>query len=213
MKKVDIHEKYLGIPTIVGRSKKSVFTTLKDSIWKKLQGWKEKLLSRAGKEVLLKAVIQAIPTYLMGVYRIPIGVSDEIKSMTARFWWGDSRNGGRVHWKSWDLLCAPKCLGCLGFKDLAVFNTALLGKQAWRLLHALNSLFARVFKSKYNPNSDFLDSYLGRGGSYSWNSIWGSKSLLKEGLIWRVGNRTRIRVWDDPWVGDDRGRFLGILIS
>ena len=54
---VDRHAKYLGLPTIIRRSKKSIFSCLKERIWKKLQGWKEKFLSKTGKEVLLKVVV------------------------------------------------------------------------------------------------------------------------------------------------------------
>ncbi|XP_021766307.1 uncharacterized protein LOC110730792 [Chenopodium quinoa] len=57
MKPVMKHEKYLGTPTVIGRSKRMVFAALKDRIWKKLQGYNGKLLSRARKEVLIKAVI------------------------------------------------------------------------------------------------------------------------------------------------------------
>ncbi|XP_021719169.1 uncharacterized protein LOC110686870 [Chenopodium quinoa] len=85
VKKVARHEKYLGLPTIIGRSKKVVFSCLKERIWKKMQGWKEKLLSQAGREVLIKAVAQAIPTYMMGLFRIPEGLISEIHSMIARF--------------------------------------------------------------------------------------------------------------------------------
>lgn len=56
------NEKYLGLPVYVGRSKKNTFAYLKERVWKRIQGWKEKLLSRAGKEILIKAVAQAIPT-------------------------------------------------------------------------------------------------------------------------------------------------------
>lgn len=48
---------------IIGKSKVDVFGCLKDRIWKKAYGWKEKLLSMGGKEVLIKAILQAIPTY------------------------------------------------------------------------------------------------------------------------------------------------------
>jgi len=48
-----------------------VFQGVQDRVWKKLKGWKEKLLSRAGKEILLKAVIQAIPTYAMQCFELP----------------------------------------------------------------------------------------------------------------------------------------------
>ena len=48
------YEKCLGLPTLVSRAKKQRFIYLKERVWKKLQGWKEKLLSQAGREVLIK---------------------------------------------------------------------------------------------------------------------------------------------------------------
>ena len=54
---VETHEHYLGLPTFVGRSKKAVFLSIPKRVWKKLKGWKEKFISKAGKETLIKAVI------------------------------------------------------------------------------------------------------------------------------------------------------------
>ena len=62
------YERYLGLPAVVGRRKKASLNYIKDRVWGKLQGWKEKILSRASKEVLLKAVIQAIPTFAMSCF-------------------------------------------------------------------------------------------------------------------------------------------------
>jgi len=53
---VERFEAYLGLPTLVGRSKYHTFSFLKDRVWKKLQGWKGKILSRAGNEILIKAM-------------------------------------------------------------------------------------------------------------------------------------------------------------
>ncbi|KAL6141329.1 hypothetical protein ACLB2K_059619 [Fragaria x ananassa] len=53
---VEKHEKYLGIPTLVGRSKSGTFAYLKDNLSKKLTGWRSKLLSAAGRELLIKVV-------------------------------------------------------------------------------------------------------------------------------------------------------------
>jgi hypothetical protein len=65
------YEKYLGLPALVGRAKKFFFAGIQGTIGKRLEGWNEKFLSQAGKEILLKAEVQAIPTYAMSVFLIP----------------------------------------------------------------------------------------------------------------------------------------------
>ena len=50
------HEKYLGLPSLVGRNKKNTFREIKEKLAKNLVGWKEKLLSKVENEVLIKAV-------------------------------------------------------------------------------------------------------------------------------------------------------------
>ena len=87
------HEKYLDLPSLVGRNKRASFSAIKDKLSKKLAAWKSKLLSQAGKEVLIKAVALAIPTYTMSCFKIPDSLCDELTSMIRQFWWGQS--GGR----------------------------------------------------------------------------------------------------------------------
>ena len=78
--------KYLGLPSPVGKHKKASFDYIKERIWRKLQGWKEKLLSQAGREVLIKAVVQAIPTYSMCFFKLPLGLCHEIEGLIRKFW-------------------------------------------------------------------------------------------------------------------------------
>ena len=80
------YERYLGLPSFVGKWKKASFSYIKERVWRKLQGWEGKLLFQAGREVLLKAVIQAIPTYTMGCFKIPIGLCNEIEVLIKKFW-------------------------------------------------------------------------------------------------------------------------------
>ena len=70
VKEVEKFDAYLGLPTLIRRRKYKTFSFLKERVWRKLQGWKGKLLSRAGKEVLIKAVAQSIPTYTMGGFSV-----------------------------------------------------------------------------------------------------------------------------------------------
>ena len=80
------YEKYLGLSSFVGKGKKASFNYIKEMVWRKLQGWEGKLLSQARREVLIKAVIQAIPTYAMGCFKLPLGLYDDIKAMIKKFW-------------------------------------------------------------------------------------------------------------------------------
>ena len=88
----------------------------------------------------------------------------------------------------------------MGFWDLKCFNLALLAKQGWRLLHCQESLFFRVFKSKYFPNWSFLEATIPSHASYAWRSIAQSRNLLIQGSCWRVGTGSSINVWQDKWL-------------
>ena len=80
------YEKYLGLPSLIGRHKKASFNYIRERVWKKLQGWKEKLLSQAGKEILIKVVVQAIPTYTISCFKLPLELYVDIESLTRKFW-------------------------------------------------------------------------------------------------------------------------------
>ncbi|KAL2933269.1 hypothetical protein RDABS01_016388 [Bienertia sinuspersici] len=208
VKEVEKHDRYLGLPTIIGRSKKAIFSCIKERIWKKLQGWKEKLLSKPGKEILIKAVAQAIPTYLMSIFKLPDGLLDDTHSLLAKFWWGNGDNERKLHWRAWDKLCIPKAMGGMGFRDLKTFNLALLAKQVWRLMNGTDSLTGSILKARYFKNDDILDARRGHDPSFTWRSLWGSKSLLQEGLAWRIGTGTCVNVWSSNWLLSEDGPKL-----
>ena len=64
------HERYLGLPTLVGRGKKKAFHHILDQVGRKIAGWKGKLLSMAGREILKKAIAQGTPMYTMNCFKL-----------------------------------------------------------------------------------------------------------------------------------------------
>ena len=78
---VQQYEKYLGLPSFIGRKKKESFDDIKQQVWKKLQGWEGKLLSQAGREILIKVMAQALPTYTMSCFTLPSGLCHDIEAL------------------------------------------------------------------------------------------------------------------------------------
>lgn len=80
--------------------------------------------------MLLKSVIQVIPTYTMGCLKLPLGLCNEIGALIKKFWWGQRGDHREIHWIKWEEMTKSKTIGGMGFRALAMFNDSLLAKQA-----------------------------------------------------------------------------------
>lgn len=92
------YEKYLRLLVVVGRSKYNTFQSIKERVRHKIQNCKKIYLSKAGKEIMIKAVLQAIPTYSMSVFRIPKKLCKELEALMAKYWWRQGKRGTGIHW-------------------------------------------------------------------------------------------------------------------
>lgn len=81
----DTPGQYLGIPAEWGNSKSQASQWINERVFSKLGGWKEQYLSQAGKEVLIKSIIQAIPTYVMSIVRLSKNFCQSLCSGIAKF--------------------------------------------------------------------------------------------------------------------------------
>ncbi|TYG83633.1 hypothetical protein ES288_D01G184400v1, partial [Gossypium darwinii] len=111
--------------------------------------------------------------------------------------WGERNRGWSM--LAWDRLCLPKGMGGLGFRDLRLFNVALLGRQVWRLIQCKDTLCYKVLSAKYFPDGNVLCPKHTYNPSFTWKSIAQAAKLLNEGFGWTVGNGKSIQIWQDNW--------------
>ncbi|KAK2417369.1 hypothetical protein QL285_039676 [Trifolium repens] len=199
---------YLGLPSMIGRKKRDIFAFIKDKIWKRINSWRGRALSKAGKEVMIKSVLQAIPSYVMSVYILPDTTIKEIERMMNSFWWGGGAENRGIKWLTWDRMAIPKALGGMGFCDLHHFNLAMIAKQGWKIMTNPQSLVAKIFKARYFPKSSLFDSKLGHNPSYAWRGIWNARYVLMNGCRWSVGNGGNISIMGDPWLRGKEGAWI-----
>lgn len=192
--------KYLGLPTPEGCLEKEKFQPITDRLAKRCSAWDEKLMSAGAKEVLIKSVAQALPTYIISVFHLSASVCNGLPRGIQNYWWGATEGQRKTHWIAWKKFTRGKLKGGLGFRDLKLFNQALLARQAWRLVDNSDSLCAQVLKGKYYPHGDLLDTAFPANQSQTWRAISHGLELLKKGIIWRVGDGQKIRIWRSPWL-------------
>ncbi|XP_060959162.1 uncharacterized protein LOC133030439 [Cannabis sativa] len=191
--------KYLGVPHCVSRVTNSIFHYLLQRVSSRLNSWNDKFFSRAGKETLIKAVVQAIPSFAMSCFRVPKSICQKIQSSIARFWWG-SQGTKKVHWKNWDDISVSKFFGGLGFRILSFHNQALLAKQAWRVWNDRDSLLYSILKARYFKHSDFLNAPVDHNSSFTWRSLLWGRQLLKKGLVWKIGDGINVPLSAPNWI-------------
>jgi hypothetical protein len=103
--------KYLGLPLPDGRMSRGKLQNLQAQLTKRLLMWGDGHLAQVGREVFIKSVAQ----YLMGVFKLPFSVCDDLKKLVRNFYWGTKDGKRKTHWRSWEKLQRPKSQGGLGF--------------------------------------------------------------------------------------------------
>ena len=137
----------------------------------------------------------------MSCFKRPAQVCKKMKSYISKFWWGSSIDNNKIHWQWWSKLTTPKGGGGMGFRDLPLFNEAMLGKQGSRLITRPDySLCARVLKGRYYPNGEFISATRKKRSSKTWRAILHGRKVIQKGMIKRVGPGNSINIWRDNWI-------------
>ncbi|GJZ44210.1 hypothetical protein Tco_0591465, partial [Tanacetum coccineum] len=133
--------KYLGVPLISSRLLNKDCKVLVEKAKNRIEDWKNKSLSFAGRLQLCKSVISSLHVYWASVLIIPKGIIYDIQSLIRGFLWcnGEYKRGkAKV---AWDDICLPKCEGGLGLRSLDLFNMALMTTHIWNIVSNKESLW------------------------------------------------------------------------
>nr|KYP73297.1 Putative ribonuclease H protein At1g65750 family [Cajanus cajan] len=121
---------YLGLPLGANPHCIKTWEPVISKVKKRLSKWKSSTLSFGGRSVLLKSVLNSIPTYYLSFFKAPQGIISKLESLFKLFLWGGDENHRKIAWVAWQEVCRGKEHGGLGILDLRAFNLALLKK--WR---------------------------------------------------------------------------------
>jgi len=155
-KLVQLPMTYLGIPLGASMRKRASWQCIIDKIHKKLQTWKCCCLSRAGRVVLVKSVLNSLPIYYLSLFRMPKKVAQEIIRLQRKFLWGGNKEGRPMALVKWELVQLSKEKGGLGVGDIEVKNAALLLKWWWKFATAEDQMWKRVINALHNEGQTLL---------------------------------------------------------
>jgi len=143
---------YLGLPIIIGKSKKEAFQPILDKVFSKINGWHAKTLSQAGITILIKATAAAIPTYVMSTFLLPSSICKAL-DRTFKNPNGKSQN---LSLKSWKSICIPRNQGGLGIRIIFGFsNSEKKIYQIWQFIINSRSSFIILAMERYSEMQTF----------------------------------------------------------
>jgi hypothetical protein len=98
---------------------------------KRLKSWGNKYISLGGSTVLLSAVPNSIPSFILSYLRMRTQVWKKVVRIQREFLWGGVTGGRKINWIKWETVCQENSNGGLGFRDIRVVNISLLAKWRW----------------------------------------------------------------------------------
>jgi hypothetical protein len=153
--------------------------------------WFNRLLSRRGRLVLLKLMLESIPMYWSSIVVIPQGIPSIIHKVNFQYCWLGKWNVGCIPLSRCLSSYAPKGLGGWGQNTIIIFTQALVEHSLWVLVHN-NSLWAWVLCSKYLPNYSIIEWFgwptKSTKGLIVWKAIVTTLPLVGDWNIWNISD-------------------------
>jgi hypothetical protein len=142
----------------------------------------------------VKYVANVIPSYIMSLFVLPKSLHFEINSILRKFWWGFLKEKKHnLSFLSWDNICQPKALGCLGFSSMEFLNQSLLAWLGWKMTSSVPLLWVEALRSKYFQNGvSFLGVLKSSGSSWIWKGLLKNRKVVEKGACWSISDGERM---------------------
>eukprot|EP00253_Pinus_taeda_P020137 PITA_20137 len=147
---------YLGVPLTVKPLHKNIWETIINKLQERTRKWTMRSLNLAGRLVLTKAVLQAIPVFMLSAIPAPKGILLQMRNIQRDFLWVKGEEKKKWALVAWEKICKPKNHEGLGLDDLEILSKVLGAKLWWRWIKEPGAHWAIIWKEKYA--SSWLDN-------------------------------------------------------
>ncbi|OIS95712.1 cbl-interacting serinethreonine-protein kinase 9, partial [Nicotiana attenuata] len=193
---------YLRMPLGAKSKSKGIWNGVLEKCEKKLANWKNQYLSMGGRLILINSVLDAMPTYMMSLFSIPVNVVKRIDALRRNFLWEGNSEKKKFHLVKWNSLTTSKKTGGLGIKNLRVQNHSLMMNWLWKFAADEQSLWREVVREKYGMEGKWTTKPVRSPYGVSlWKSIRNCWPKVINKAKFKVENGMKISLWDDIWLG------------
>lgn len=171
--------RYLGLPLSIRKLTRADLQHLIDKIADKLPGWKAALLDKAGRLILVRAVLTAIPIYTLIAMDLPKWVIKALEKIIRAFLWRGRKEARQGHCPvAWDRVARPLHLGELGIHNLKMISWAL--RMHW------------LWLQKTQPDKPWA--------KFSITVPNNIKAMFHISVVTEVGDGNTTLFWQDKWI-------------
>ncbi|KAF5189899.1 RNA-directed DNA polymerase (reverse transcriptase)-related family protein [Thalictrum thalictroides] len=165
----------------------------------RIQSWKSKLLSYAGRLQLLKSVLNSMSVFWISSFLLPQRAINEINKLCRNFLWGGSDCTQSHASISWRDLCYPYEEGGLKLRDFSTLNHAANMRHVWHLISGSNTLWAQWVRKHLIRDKNFWEMRTPPDCSWSWRNILKERKEAMYMVQHLIGNGRNTSFWKDPW--------------
>ncbi|GJV01914.1 RNA-directed DNA polymerase, eukaryota, reverse transcriptase zinc-binding domain protein [Tanacetum coccineum] len=177
----------------------SILRVLIDAVKNRINDWRNKSLSFAGRLQLISSILSSLQVYWCSLFILPKLICETIDKMVKNFLWAREGNTSGMVSIGWKEVCKPKSQGGLGLKPLCAWNEALMAKHLWNIASNKDSIWVKWINIHKLKGRSFWDDGVLKGHSWVWAQLLDLRDRIKNYVNVRIGNGSSCNVWFDKW--------------